>query len=222
MASRKRQFITISFWAKLTAYYRQKLSAYRSLSVHAWVQAQNLMVVANIWNWRNGFDWLVYQLQAIPCEYCPGKTAQSPWVAFHQWSVICLLVGCLTPQQHASISQGRICSDNCMCCHTETATADRNIHFTQSHYTDTGPTSPSVDPIMPGAKQGSHWSANFQVTDTTRPGKIPTDQEGIKPWICRSQSGHLNHYANEVVKDVSYSDDRPFSSMQLMQKHGGK
>ena len=30
--------------------------------------------------------------------------------------------------------------------------------------TDTGPTSPSTDPIMPGAWQGSHWSANFEVT----------------------------------------------------------
>ena len=31
----------------------------------------------------------------------------------------CLLVGCLTSQQHASVSQGRICSDNFTCCHTE-------------------------------------------------------------------------------------------------------
>ena len=30
-----------------------------------------------------------------------------------------LLAGCLTSQQHASVSQGRICSDNCTCCHTE-------------------------------------------------------------------------------------------------------
>ena len=31
----------------------------------------------------------------------------------------CLFVGCLTFQQHASVSQGRICTDNFMCCHTE-------------------------------------------------------------------------------------------------------
>ena len=62
-----------------------------------------------------------------------------------------LFVGCLTPQQHASISQGRICSDNYTCCHTEIAVADQTFHLTQSQYTDTGPTSPSTDPITPGA-----------------------------------------------------------------------
>ena len=30
-----------------------------------------------------------------------------------------LFVGCLTSQQHASVSQGRICSDIFTCCHTE-------------------------------------------------------------------------------------------------------
>ena len=72
----------------------------------------------------------------------------------------CLLVGCLTSQQHASVSQGRICSDNFTCCHTEIEVADPTFYLTQSQYTDTGPTSPSADPITPGAWQGSHWSAN--------------------------------------------------------------
>ena len=57
-----------------------------------------------------------------------------------------LLVGCLTSQQHASVSQGRICSDNFTCCHTEIEVADPTFHLTQSQYTDTGPTSPSADP----------------------------------------------------------------------------
>ena len=74
---------------------------------------------------------------------------------------VCLLVGCLTSQQQASVSQGRICSDNFTCCHTEIEVADRTFYLTQSQYTDTGPTSPSADPITPGAWQGSHWSANF-------------------------------------------------------------
>ena len=39
--------------------------------------------------------------------------------------------------------------------------ADPTVYLTQSQYTDTGPTSPSADPITPGAWQGSHWSANF-------------------------------------------------------------
>ena len=65
-------------------------------------------------------------------------------------AAVCLLVGCLTSQQHASVSQGQICSDNGMCCHTEIEVADWTFHLTQSQYTDTGPTSPSTEPIMPG------------------------------------------------------------------------
>ena len=84
-----------------------------------------------------------------------------------------LLVGCLTSHQHASVSQGRICSDNFTCCHTEIEVADQTFYLTQSQYTDTGPTSPSADPITPGAWQGSHWSANFEVTGMTRPRKNP-------------------------------------------------
>ena len=72
-----------------------------------------------------------------------------------------LLVGCLTSQQQVSASQGRICSDNFTCCHTEIEVADQIFYLTQSQYTGTEPTSPSADPITPGAWQGSHWRANF-------------------------------------------------------------
>ena len=72
-----------------------------------------------------------------------------------------LFVGCLMSQQHASVSQGRICEDNFKCCHTEVEAADQTFYLTQYQYTDTGPTSSSADPITPGAWQGSHWSANF-------------------------------------------------------------
>ena len=71
-----------------------------------------------------------------------------------------VFVGCLTSQQQASVSQGWTCSDNFTCCHTEIEVADPTFYLTQSQYTDTGPTSPSTDPITPGAWQGSHWSAN--------------------------------------------------------------
>ena len=84
---------------------------------------------------------------------------------------VCLFVGCLTSQQQASVSQGRICSDNLTCCHTEIEAADQTFYLTQSQYTDTGPISPSADPITPGAWQGSHWSASFLVTGMTRPPK---------------------------------------------------
>ena len=87
--------------------------------------------------------------------------------------IACLFVGCLTYQQHASVSQGRICSDKLTCCHTEMEVADQTFYLTQSQNTDTGPSSPSADPITPGAWQGSHWSANFEVTGITRPRKNP-------------------------------------------------
>ena len=96
------------------------------------------------------------------------------------------LVGGLTSQQHASVSQGRICSDKFTCHHTEIEVADQTFHLTQSQYTDTGPTSPSADPISPGAWQGSHWSANFEVTGMTRSRKKIPAQAGFEPWIFRS------------------------------------
>ena len=73
---------------------------------------------------------------------------------------VCLLVGCFTSQQQARVSQGRFYLDNFTCCHTEIEVADQTFYLTQSQYTDSGPTSPSADPITPGAWQGSHWSAN--------------------------------------------------------------
>ena len=58
------------------------------------------------------------------------------------WLVGWLVVGWL---------QERIYSDNFTCCHTEIEVADQTFHLTQSQFTDTGPTSPSTDPITPGA-----------------------------------------------------------------------
>ena len=95
-------------------------------------------------------------LLTLPCDGLGGDVVQLT----HKCGVGCLLVGCLTSQQHASVSQRRICSDNCTCCHTEVEAADPTFYLTQSQYTDTGPTSPNADPRTPGAWQGSHWSAN--------------------------------------------------------------
>ena len=95
-------------------------------------------------------------------------TRPSRWSLLVGW-----LAGCLTSQKQASVSQGRICSDNFTCCHTEIEVADQTFHLTQSQYTDTGPTSPSADPITPGAWQGSHWSVNFEITGMTGPRKNP-------------------------------------------------
>ena len=74
---------------------------------------------------------------------------------------VCLLVGCLTSQQHASVSQGQVCSDKFTCCHTEIEVAEHTFYLTQSQYTDTGPTSPNADPKAPGAWQGSQLGAHF-------------------------------------------------------------
>ena len=121
--------------------------------------------------------WGVHQHVAGTLGNQPSTTT-SPWLSctgLVNMSVtgVCLFVGCLSSQQHASVSQGRICTDNFTCCHTEIEAADQTFHLTQSQYTDTGPTSPSADPITPGAWQGSHWSANFEVTGMTRPRKNP-------------------------------------------------
>ena len=76
----------------------------------------------------------------------PVSVSAGLWYGF-----VCLFVGCLASQQQASVFQGRICSDNFTCCHTEIEVADQTFYLTQSQYTDTGPTSPSADPLSPGA-----------------------------------------------------------------------
>ena len=57
------------------------------------------------------------------------------------------LCWCLMSQQHASVPQGQIYSDKFTCCHTEREVAHPTFYLIQSQYTDTGPTSPSADPI---------------------------------------------------------------------------
>ena len=44
--------------------------------------------------------------------------------------IVCMVVGCLMSQQHASASQGRIFSDNCTCCHTEIEVSDQTFCLT--------------------------------------------------------------------------------------------
>ena len=99
--------------------------------------------------------------QALPAELFRPHTVTFSVRVLSCGLFICLLVGCLTSQQYASVSQGRICSENFTYCHIQIEVADQTFYLTQSQYTDTGRTSPSADPEMPGAWQGSHWSANF-------------------------------------------------------------
>ena len=50
--------------------------------------------------------------------------------------LLLLFVGCLTSQQQATVSQGRICSDKFTCCHTEIEVADPTFYLTQSQHTE--------------------------------------------------------------------------------------
>ena len=45
----------------------------------------------------------------------------------------------------------------CSCCHIETEVVVQMFCLTQPQYTDTGPTSPNVDPTIPGVRQGTNW-----------------------------------------------------------------
>ena len=110
-----------------------------------------------------------------------------------------LLAACSTFQQHACVSKGQICSDKCTCRHTEIEVADQTFYLTQSQYTDTWQAGPSADPLTPGTWQGSHRSANFEVTGLTQPGKIHAEKAVIESRVCRSRGGRLNHWANEAV-----------------------
>ena len=74
-------------------------------------------------------------------------------------------VGCVMSQQHARVISGMDLF-SCTCSRTETKkkkkkNAGQMFYFTQSQYIDTVSTSPSADPMMPGAWQGSHWNTNF-------------------------------------------------------------
>ena len=102
------------------------------------------------------------------------------------------VVGCLTSQQHASVSQGRICLDNSTCCHTEIEVADQTFHLTQSQYTDTGPTSPSTtDPKRQAPGRVATGVPVFKSLVSLDPEKIPT-QAAFEPGTFRSRDGRLN------------------------------
>ena len=105
---------------------------------------------------------------------------------------VCLLVACLTSQQQASVSQGQICTDNFTCCHTEIEAANQTFHLTQSQYTDTGPTSPSADPIRQAPGRVATGVPIFKSLVWLDPEKIPA-LAGFEPGTSHSPGGRLNH-----------------------------
>ena len=129
------------------------------------------------WTSEVEYFWVCVVWQSISNHSAPG---------FSVWLVGWLLVN--VPATCECISGTDLL--NFTCCHTEIEVADPTFHLIQSQYTDTGPTSPSADPITPGAWQGSHWSADFKVTGMTRPRKNPAQAE-FEPGIFRSRGGRL-------------------------------
>ena len=60
---------------------------------------------------------------SLACQFllvaqCIDKSTTNSVFLWYRSQRVCLFVGCLTSQQHASVSQGRICSDKFTCCHT--------------------------------------------------------------------------------------------------------
>ena len=74
-------------------------------------------------------------------------------------SVMVVVVGRLTSQQHATVSQGRICVGKCTCCHLgkklQIKLATLSTHD-MLQYTDTGSPSFTTDPITPGTWARMH------------------------------------------------------------------
>ena len=70
-----------------------------------------------------------------PRSHSVSLTAGGQWAkAMDQTRLYAKFVCWLVSQQQASVSQGRICSDNLTCCHTEIEVADPTFYLTQSQY----------------------------------------------------------------------------------------
>ena len=54
------------------------------------------------------------------------------WTTYIHQRMVFVIVGCFMSRQSASVSKGRIFSDNCKCCHTELEAVDRTCCITQS------------------------------------------------------------------------------------------
>ena len=145
---------------------------------------------------------------------------------------VCLLVGCLTSQQQASVSHGRICSDNFTCCHTEIEVADPTFYLTQSQHTDTGPTSPSADPVTPGAWQGSqflsHWYDSTPKKSRRRresnPGSSALEADALTTRPTRlfkpCRQWRYTNWSGKTLKrwQSSNTSDKPHTSKTLQKK----
>ena len=69
--------------------------------------------------------------------------------------------------------QGRICSENCTQCHTETEVT--SCCLVQSQHTGTGPTSPNAESVTPGSHQSTkiwYYDDSYDDNDYTHNARI--------------------------------------------------
>ena len=124
-----------------------------------------------------------------------------------------LLVGCLTSQQHARVSQGRICSDSCTCCHTEKEVADQTCCFIQPRYTVTGLTSSSPDLVSPGQAPGRIVTrVPTLVTDRTRP-DLNTKQRNKQNNTNNNNNNNSNTTTTTTSKPAIKQRSKPESGV---------
>ena len=110
---------------------------------------------------------------------------------------------------------GWVCSAYSACCHNEIDGADQTPYLTQSQYTDTGLTSPSVDPATPGAWQGSPW-----VTGMTSRGKRSTAKAGIEHTSAALEVDALppDQRGSHLVKNLRRADQESGQSTRRLTK----
>ena len=105
-----------------------------------------------------------------------------------------------------SVSQGQICSDSCMCCHTEVEVKDQTCYLIQSQYTDIQPTSSSYHPSKtahqePGGKttpintQEHHQTATWEYHSTNSHTGTPSLKQlhGKTTPLIPTQEHHHNN-----------------------------
>ena len=154
--------------------------------------------------------------------FFPAKLRACKCFALSLKQELVLLVGCLKPQQHASVSQGWICSHKFTCCHADTDVADQTLYLIQPQYTDSEPTGPSADPIIPGAWQGSQRSDNFEITGMTRPGKFPMENVGIERWSAAAEANTFTTRPVRRSKAGTQAGTRLFWQRNYMERTQNK
>ena len=108
-------------------------------------------------------------------------------------------LGCLTSQQHASISQEQICSDSCMCCHSDVEVADQTCYLIQSQCTDTQQPVPVLT-LYNQAPSRVTTGAPIVQSLVRLVLENPYGKSGNQTEACCSGGRCLNHSANEVVR----------------------